>query len=129
MEYTLNPKNSGNSIVRLTFNFSLDIIKFNELLKKQKKFEIAGQVLRSGTSIGANVTEAQSAESSNDFIHKMKIAMKELKETNYWLFLCSESEEYPTPTQEIEKLDEIGKVLNKIIFTSVENRNKAKIKK
>lgn len=55
---------------------------------KQKKFVIAKQLLKSGTSIGANSVEAQNAESKADFIHKIKIAAKEADETQYWLLLC-----------------------------------------
>lgn len=55
---------------------------------------IANQLLKSGTSIGANIFEAQSSESRADFIHKMKIADKEAKETEYWLLLCENSENY-----------------------------------
>ena len=67
----------ANLIVEKTLSFSIEIIKFSEQLELQKKYVIAKQLLRSGTSIGANVWEAQNAESKVDFIHKMKIAMKE----------------------------------------------------
>ena len=63
-----------NLIVDLTFEFALKIIKYTELLEKDRKFVLATQLLKSGTSIGANVREAQSAESKPDFIPKMKIA-------------------------------------------------------
>ena len=59
-----------------------------ESLEEQRKYVIARQLLRSGTSIGANVHEAQNAESKSDFIHKFKIAAKEVEETKYWLLLC-----------------------------------------
>lgn len=84
-----------NLIVNLSFDFALEIVKYAEVLEIQKRFVIARQVLRSGTSIGANVREAQNAESKNDFIHKMKVAAKEADETEYWLLLCDESENYP----------------------------------
>ncbi|WP_442930316.1 four helix bundle protein [Myroides sp. JBRI-B21084] len=67
-------KNSENIIVKLTFEFALEIIEFCEILETNKRFVIANQLLKSGTSIGANVREAQNAESKNDFIHKFKIA-------------------------------------------------------
>jgi four helix bundle protein len=85
-----------NLIVKLSLEFALDIIVFSELLEENKKFVIARQLLRSGTSIGANIREAQNAESKNDFIHKMKIAAKEADETNYWLTLCEMSKTYPS---------------------------------
>lgn len=75
-------------------------------------------MLRSGTSIGANVREAQNAESKVDFIHKMKIAAKEADETAYWLELCKLSPTYPYNESLYEKLLEINKILSKIISSS-----------
>ena len=72
-----------NLFVNLTFQFALDIIIFTELLEEQKKYNLSKQLFKSGTSIGANVREAQGAESKADFIHKMKIAYKEAEETQY----------------------------------------------
>ena len=69
-----------NIIVDKAINFSLSIIKYCEFLEQKKKYVIAKQLLRSATSIGANVFEAQNAESKADFIHKMKIAAKEATE-------------------------------------------------
>ena len=66
-----------NIIVDKTIDFSLLIIKYCETLDQSRKYVISKQLLRSGTSIGANVFEAQNAESKADFIHKMKIAAKE----------------------------------------------------
>src|SRR5205085_11308525 len=94
-----------NLILKLTFQFSLDIIVFTEQLQQNKKFNLANQLFRSGTSIGANVRGAQGCESKPDFIHKMKIAYKEAEETSYWLELCKQAESYPEP----------GKLLNDII--------------
>lgn len=71
-----------NLIVDLTFNFSLKIIAFTEVLESQRKFNLANQLFRSGTSIGANVREAQGAESKIDFRHKCKIAYKEAQKQN-----------------------------------------------
>ena len=75
-----------NLIVNITFEFALEIIEFAEELEGLRKFVIANQILKSGTSIGANVREAQNAESKNDFIHKLKIAAKEADETEYFYF-------------------------------------------
>jgi four helix bundle protein len=72
-----------NIIVTKTVDFSLEIITFCEVLESNRKFVISNQLLKSGTSIGANVHEAQNAESRADFIHKMKIAAKEVEETKY----------------------------------------------
>ena len=90
-----------NLIVDLTFNFGLKIIAFSEGLRELKKYEMASQVFRSGTSIGANIREAQNAESKNDFIHKFKIAAKEADELEYWLQLCNESQFYLNPSKEL----------------------------
>ncbi len=107
-----------NLILELTLEFSLEIIKYTEELEKMKKFNLANQLLRSGTSIGANVNEAQSCESRSDFIHKIKIAAKEAEEIRYWLTLCVKADSYPEPTGLIDKLQTIIKILNKIIVTS-----------
>ncbi|WP_394974334.1 four helix bundle protein [uncultured Croceitalea sp.] len=72
-----------NPVVDKSINFALMVIEFCELLEKERKFVVANQLLKSGTSIGANVHESQNAESRADFIHKMKIALKELEETKY----------------------------------------------
>src|ERR1700741_2948523 len=78
----------SNPILKHTLDFSLMVIEYCELLEADKKYVIARQLLKSGTSIGANSMEAQNAESKPDFIHKIKIAAKEADETQYWLLLC-----------------------------------------
>ncbi|RYF81078.1 MAG: four helix bundle protein [Chitinophagaceae bacterium] len=85
-----------NIILKKTIEFSLAIIEYAELLEHQRKYVIGRQLLRSGTSIGANVHEAQNAESKADFIHKFKLAAKEVEETKYWLVLCKNSPNYPS---------------------------------
>jgi four helix bundle protein len=80
--------NKDNLIVELSFEFALLIVDFTTLLEQMKKFSLANQLFRSGTSIGANIREAQNAESKNDFIHKSKLAAKEADETEYWLLIC-----------------------------------------
>lgn len=107
-----------NLIVELSFAFALEIINFTEALQKDKKYQLANQLFRSGTSIGANVNEAQGCESRADFIHKMKIAAKEAEETKYWLTLCFRSDHYPDPGDLLDKLQVIIKILNKIVVTS-----------
>jgi four helix bundle protein len=72
-----------NIIVEKSFQFSLKIVLYCELLEENKKYVISRQLLRSGTSIGANVREAQNAENKTDFIHKIKLAAKEAEETEY----------------------------------------------
>ncbi len=118
-----NPKYKDNLIVNLTFEFSIDIVEFCEMLEEKRKYSIARQLLKSGTSIGANVREAQNAESKNDFIHKIKIAAKEADETMYWLLICERAKNYENPDKLFDKLESINKVLNSIISTS-KNINK-----
>lgn len=108
-----------NIIVQKTFNFSLEIIQFTELLRKEHKFELASQLFRSGTSIGANVKEAQNAESKADFMHKFKIAAKEADETAYWLELCLKSDVLMSPKLTLlEDLNTIIRIISKIISST-----------
>lgn len=107
-----------NLIVDLTLAFSLTIIDYCETLEEKRKYVIARQLLRSGTSIGANVKEAHNAESKNDFIHKLKIAAKEADETEYWLTLCKLSKDYPFKDDLLLDIESIMKVLSKIISSS-----------
>ncbi len=94
------------------------VIEYGERLESEKRFVIARQLLKSGTSIGANSMEAQNAESKADFIHKLKIAAKEADETQYWLLLCNHAPGYPVCDDLLIKLDEIQKLLNKILSTA-----------
>lgn len=108
-----------NEIMVVSFELALLIIEYSELLEENKKYVIAKQLLRSGTSIGANIREAQGAESKADFIHKLKISHKEAFETRYWIDLTKASKNYPNPGTEIEeKLESVLKLLNKIIASS-----------
>lgn len=107
-----------NVIIDLTFKFSLAIIDYCEKLEAQRKYVLARQLLKSGTSIGANSREAQNAESKEDFIHKFKVAAKEADETEYWLLLCKSSENYPDIGSLLEDLLVIIKVISKIIGSS-----------
>lgn len=107
-----------NLILSLTLEFAIEIVKYCDVLEEKKKFVIARQLLKSGTLIGANVREAQNAESKPDFIHKFKIAAKEAEETEYWLLICKKSNGYPDPEFLMEKLKSIQKVITKIIVSS-----------
>lgn len=108
-----------NIIAKKTFGFALDIIEFSEDLYKANRFPLANQIFKSGTSIGANVREAQNAESKADFIHKIKIAAKEADETEYWLLLCLKSPHLNSPEEKLLlDLKEIILILSKIISTS-----------
>lgn len=119
----------NNMIINLTFDFALMVIDYTELLEEKRKFVIARQLMKSGTSIGANANEAQNAESTDDFIHKMKIAAKEADETTYWLKLCKHAKSYPSPDVMMDKIDHIQRVLTKIISTSKANNPKYRYKK
>jgi len=108
----------ANPILKLTIDFYLKVIDYCDLLQQEKRFTISQQLLCSATSIGANCMEAQNAESKADFIHKIKIAAKEADETQYRLTLCDFASNYPDCKQIILKLEEVSKVLNKILSTS-----------
>ncbi len=84
-----------NAVVGKSKDFSPMIIEFCEKLEEKRHFIMANQLLKSATSIGANIHEAQNTEIRVDFIHKMKIAFKELEETKYWLILCERAKSYP----------------------------------
>lgn len=110
-----------NVIKTKSFKFALEIIWLSDRLIENKRYVISNQLLRSGTSIGSNVREAQHAESKKDFIHKLRIALKETEETEYWLLLCKEA----YGEQELEGLlfetAEIKKILISIILKANEN--------
>lgn len=107
-----------NLIVNLTFEFAVDMIPFCAGLDEVKKWSLANQILRASLSIGANVKEAQNAESKADFIHKMKIAAKEADEVEFYLEVCNKSDLLPDCSILLEKVKSICRVLNKIIGSS-----------
>ena len=108
----------NNPLLKKSIEFSLAIIEYCERLELEKKFILARQLLRSATSIGANSMEAQNPESKADFIHKIKIAAKEADETQYWLTLCDYTKSYPDCKQLLDKLEELTKIIGKILTTS-----------
>ena len=114
--YGSNPPK--NIILEKSFQFALLAIEYCERLEASRKFVISNQLLKSGTSIGANIRESQNAESKADFIHKLKIVAKEAEETEYWLLLCEKSTNYPSPDILMGEIKGIQKILNRIIFTS-----------
>ena len=102
-----------------SFEFALDIIQLYKKLEKNKEYVISKQLLKSWTSIWANVNEWISGESRSDFLHKMSIANKEAKETLYWLELLQESNLVELDYEKnIEKCTEIIKILTSIIKTT-----------
>ena len=113
-----------NPIRDKSFDFAVRIVKFHKLLKESGvDYDLAKQVLRSGTSIGANVAEAQSGQSKKDFIHKSHIAFKEVNETIYWLNLLNKSEliSDDTANSMLKDAEELRRILASIIKTSKEN--------
>jgi len=110
-----------NVILEKSFQFALRVIEYCERLELQKKFVVSNQLLKSGTSIGANVREGQGAESRADFIHKLKIALKEAEETEYWLLLCKHSENYPFDESLLTDIKDLIRILNSIITTAKRN--------
>jgi four helix bundle protein len=107
-----------NVIVDKSFQFALEVVLYCEVLEENRKFVISRQLLRSGTSIGANVREAQNAESKADFIHKLKLAAKEADETEYWLLICKHTPTYPFDEKLLIHVHELMKILSKIISSS-----------
>ena len=107
-----------------SFKFALLIISTYQELLKQKEYVLSKQLLRSGTSIGANIREASAAQSRKDFIHKMSIASKEARETSYWLDLLDQSKlvDLELETERAEIL-EIVKMLTAIVKTASQNSN------
>lgn len=115
-------KQPENLILEKTFQFALDVMAFTAVLKERGAQDLARQLFRSGTSIGANVREAQGAESRSDFAHKLKIAFKEAEETEYWLLLCARSKNYPNPGELEATILSIKRILSKII-SSTKNKS------
>lgn len=109
---------SENIVKVKSFEFALKIINFSEEIIEMKRFSLADQIFKSGTSVGANVKEAQSPESLRDFIHKMKIAHKEAEEVEYWLLLCKHSKHLPFYEHLLTDARELLRIIGKIISTS-----------
>ena len=101
-----------------SFRFAVRIVKMCKYLREeQKEHVMTKQLLRSGTSIGANIAEAQQAQSKQDFVHKMSIALKEASETNYWIRLLHATDYLNDKAMEPMILDcsELEKMLTVII--------------
>ena len=113
-----------NILLDKSFIFAVRIVKLYKYLCSQKKeYVLSKQLLRSGTSIGANINEAQDAQSKNDFISKLSISLKEARETKYWIELLRETD-YLTDKEAnniLEDLIEVIKLLVSIIKTTKEN--------
>ena len=112
-----------------TFDFALLVVDAYKFLLGKKEFVLSKQFLRAGTSIGANVTESQAAQSRNDFISKMSIASKEARETLYWIRLLKKSG-YLNEYSKLELLDSeirsIVKIITSIVKTTQNQKPKTK---
>lgn len=106
-----------------SFEFALHVIEVCKDLKTQKEFELANQFLRSGTSIGANISEAQFAQTKKDFIHKFSIAQKEVAETIYWINLLIKAKiiESKVGHELMSKSEEIMRIVTAILKSSKRN--------
>ena len=112
----------SESIVRQkSFGFALEIISLYKRLSAEKEYVLPKQLLRSGTSIGANIEEAVAAQSRRDFLAKMSIASKEARETRYWLVLLQQSKLTKLDLKPaIAKVEELIRILTSIVKTTAE---------
>lgn len=115
-----------NLILTKSKDFAIQIIVFYHFLTEKKEFDIGRQILRSGTSIGANVRESQNAQSTADFISKLSIALKEADETAYWIEIIQESgiAGGEKTSQLYDSCKELIKLLVSIIKKTKENAKK-----
>jgi four helix bundle protein len=109
-----------NIILARSYNFALAIMKLCVEIRAEKEFELASQMWRAGTSIGANVEEAQAAQSRADFKSKMSIAAKEAREIHYWLRLTQDGDILPAErvADLIEEISELKRILTSIVMSS-----------
>jgi len=117
-----NDYDKDNIVLNKSFDFALEIIELYKILKSKNEFVISKQLLRSGISIGANVEEANAAQSKKDFATKMSIASKEARETRYWLRLLNKSKlvEYDYKNY-LNKIDELIRIITAIVKTAQSN--------
>ena len=115
----------SNMVKEKAYQFALLIIQLYKELCDKKEFVLSKQLLRSGTSIGANVEEATAAQSKKEFISKMSVASKEARETHYWLRLLKDSNVYSEIrlTEAIDEVETLIKLLTSIVKTSQANIN------
>lgn len=112
---------NNNPIVEKSLNFAIRIIKLSRYLRtKKKEYVLSKQILKSGTSIGANIAEAQRGQTKADFVAKMSISLKEANETMYWLMLLYRTDILTTTEYEslYKDLDEILSLLTAICKTA-----------
>jgi len=118
--------NGRNEVLELSFQFAVRIVNLCKYLKNEKKeYVLSKQLLRAGTSIGANITEAQDAQSKKDFISKMAISLKEAKETRYWIALLIKTEYLPENSKKVQSLqEELQSLINLLSSISISAKNR-----
>lgn len=122
--YQLKMNEKENLIQVKSYAFALKIIKlYKALVENRKEWVLSKQLLRSGTSIGANIEEAIGAQSKKDFISKVNIAYKEARETIYWVKLLRDSSYISKELSEmlLKDCEELCKIMGKILSTSKKN--------
>ena len=109
--------------------FAIRIVNLYKYLAEKNEFVMSKQILRSGTSIGANIAEAIRAESNNDFIHKLSISRKEAQETIYWLELLHKTVFIPTDAYNsiCSDCEELAKMLTSIILSSKQSSDNSNV--
>lgn len=110
-----------NVIVTKSYEFAIQIVFLYQDLKKQREYTLGKQLLRSGTSVGANIEEAQGGQSKRDFIAKMQISLKEARESHYWLRLMRD-----TNILEKRKAEQMLSLCSELIFILTAILKKAK---
>ena len=116
---------TDNVIQQKTYDFSIKIIRlYQDLLKNHKEYSLSKQILRSGTSIGANVEEAIGGQTKKDFYAKMAIAYKEARETHYWIRLLSDTG-FISQKNGKDLLSDINEILK--IIGSIQNTMKKQL--
>lgn len=116
----------GNVVAEKSYAFALRVVKmYKYLVEEQKEFTLSKQVLKSGTSIGANIEEGIGGQSPKDFIAKLSISYKEARETHYWLRLLRDSAylDGKTATSMLNDCDELLRIIGTILKT-MKNKNK-----
>ncbi len=122
----------NNILVDKSFQLAIRVVNlYKYLCESKKEFTLSKQLLRSGTSVGANINESQDAQSKNDFISKLSISLKEARETKYWIELLKETEYLTNKEADsiLKDLTEIIKLLVSIIKTTKNNLKEKNAKK
>jgi len=113
----------ANPILEMSYRFALEVMSAAKAMRNRKEYDLASQLWRAGTSIGANVEEAQAAQSRADFKSKMAIAAKEARESGYWLRLARDGGILAKEHSEslLQQVESIQKILTSIVKTTSEN--------